>query len=125
MRLNNPVSGKPTNFSNEAASRKLRKIKPNTSDSNFNATASTALAVGNIVEHNRFGRGKVLSLEGKGPNKKAEIQFGTVGKKKLLLQFAKLFILNRWRNTSFNCRCKFKQKNIPQINETTQGSIFN
>jgi surfactin synthase thioesterase subunit len=39
--------------------------------------------------------------------------------------FAKLFIFNRWRNTSFNCRCKFKQKNIPKINETTQGSIFN
>ncbi|CAI8296170.1 MAG: ATP-dependent DNA helicase PcrA [Flavobacterium sp. SCGC AAA160-P02] len=48
---------------------------------------------GNIVEHNRFGRGEVLNLEGKGANKKAEIQFGTVGKKKLLLQFAKLKVI--------------------------------
>lgn len=51
------------------------------------------IIVGNIVEHNRFGRGEVLSLEGKGPNKKAEIQFGTAGKKKLLLQFAKLKVI--------------------------------
>jgi DNA helicase-2/ATP-dependent DNA helicase PcrA len=35
----------------------------------------------------------VIGLEGNGANKKAEIQFGTVGKKKLLLQFAKLKII--------------------------------
>ncbi|MGB1042246.1 MAG: ATP-dependent helicase [Tenacibaculum sp.] len=51
------------------------------------------IVVGNIVEHNRFGTGEVLALEGKGPNKKAEIKFGTVGKKKLLLQFAKLKVI--------------------------------
>ena len=49
--------------------------------------------VGNIVEHNRFGSGEVIALEGSGPNKKAEIKFGTVGKKKLLLQFAKLKVI--------------------------------
>ncbi len=51
------------------------------------------IAVGNIVEHNRFGKGEVIALEGNGANKKAEIQFGTIGKKKLLLQFAKLKII--------------------------------
>tara|TARA_B110000008_G_scaffold148333_1_gene149878 strand:- start:30583 stop:32934 length:2352 start_codon:yes stop_codon:yes gene_type:complete len=51
------------------------------------------IIVGNIIEHNRFGRGEVLNLEGTGANKKAEIQFGTVGKKKLLLQFAKLKVI--------------------------------
>ncbi|APG66389.1 ATP-dependent DNA helicase [Tenacibaculum todarodis] len=51
------------------------------------------ITVGNIVEHNRFGRGEVLALEGKGPNKKAEIMFGTAGRKKLLLQFAKLKVI--------------------------------
>ncbi|APZ47213.1 ATP-dependent DNA helicase [Polaribacter reichenbachii] len=53
----------------------------------------TTVAVGNIVEHNRFGAGEVIALEGKGPNKKAEIKFSTVGKKKLLLQFAKLKVI--------------------------------
>ncbi len=51
------------------------------------------ITVGSVVEHNRFGKGKVVALEGKGPNKKAEIEFSTVGKKKLLLQFAKLKII--------------------------------
>ena len=51
------------------------------------------IVVGNIVEHNRFGRGEVIAIEGNGPNKKAEIKFGTVGKKKLLLQFAKLKVI--------------------------------
>ncbi len=51
------------------------------------------IVVGNIIEHNRFGRGEVLNIEGTGANKKAEIQFGTVGKKKLLLQFAKLKVI--------------------------------
>ncbi|WP_334058195.1 ATP-dependent helicase [Polaribacter sp. P097] len=51
------------------------------------------VAVGNIVEHNRFGAGEVIALEGKGPNQKAEIKFSTVGKKKLLLQFAKLKVI--------------------------------
>ncbi|PQJ78413.1 ATP-dependent helicase [Polaribacter porphyrae] len=52
-----------------------------------------SIVVGNIVEHNRFGAGEVIALEGKGPNKKAEIKFSTVGKKKLLLQFAKLKVI--------------------------------
>ena len=49
--------------------------------------------MGNIVEHTKFGKGEVISLDGKGANKKAEIKFATVGVKKLLLQFAKLRII--------------------------------
>ena len=41
----------------------------------------------------KFGKGEVLSLEGSGPNQKAEIKFGSAGVKKLLLQFAKLRII--------------------------------
>tara|TARA_R110002126_G_scaffold87465_4_gene210492 strand:- start:4888 stop:7209 length:2322 start_codon:yes stop_codon:yes gene_type:complete len=70
--------------------KNLKKVsqatsKPNLFDEN--------IVVGNIVEHNRFGAGEVIALEGKGPNKKAEIKFSTVGKKKLLLQFAKLKVI--------------------------------
>ncbi len=61
------------------------QVKPNLFDGE--------ISVGNIVEHNRFGRGEVINIEGKGPDKKAEIQFGTMGKKKLLLQFAKLKVI--------------------------------
>ena len=51
------------------------------------------ISVGNIVEHTKFGKGEVISLEGLGANKKAEIRFGSIGVKKLLLQFAKLTII--------------------------------
>jgi len=53
----------------------------------------SSITVGNIVEHIKFGKGEVLSLEGSGPNQKAEIKFGSAGVKKLLLQFAKLRII--------------------------------
>ena len=52
------------------------------------------LTVGNIVEHQKFGKGEVMHLEGTGSNKKAEIKFEAAGNKKLLLQFAKLKILS-------------------------------
>jgi len=46
-----------------------------------------------IVEHIRFGRGLVKSLEGKGQDQKAEINFENGGLKKLLLRFAKLKVV--------------------------------
>jgi len=70
---------------------KLKKISDSLSENTNLFDAN--ITVGTIVEHNRFGTGEVLSLEGNGPNKKAEIKFGTVGKKKLLLQFAKLKVI--------------------------------
>ena len=44
------------------------------------------------VEHERFGRGKVVNIEGVGPNKKATVLFPGIGQKQLLLKFAKLRI---------------------------------
>ena len=70
--------------------KNLKKISTSTPKANL---FNDKIVPGNIVEHNRFGHGKVLSLEGTGANMKAEIQFGTVGKKKLLLQFAKLKVI--------------------------------
>ena len=51
------------------------------------------LVAGNIVMHERFGKGEVLNLEGVGADKKAEIKFEVGGIKKLLLRFAKLDII--------------------------------
>jgi DNA helicase-2/ATP-dependent DNA helicase PcrA len=45
---------------------------------------------GMSVEHSTFGKGKVMSVEGSGPNKKATVHFESVGQKQLLLRFAKL-----------------------------------
>ncbi len=45
------------------------------------------------VFHERFGRGKVVSIDGTGQNRKATVSFNKVGDKHLLLRFAKLKIL--------------------------------
>ena len=47
---------------------------------------------GMMVEHQRFGEGKVLKVEGVMPNIKATIFFQHFGQKQLLLKFAKLKI---------------------------------
>jgi len=46
------------------------------------------------VYHGKFGFGKVISVEGSGPDAKAQVAFDTVGTKTLLLKFAKLIIPN-------------------------------
>jgi len=52
-----------------------------------------ALQVGMMVSHERFGHGKVISIEGQFPNSKASVDFGAAGQKQLLLKFAKLEII--------------------------------
>ena len=47
-----------------------------------------------MVEHVRFGRGKIATIEGVGADTKAEINFENGGLKKLLLRFAKLKVLD-------------------------------
>lgn len=44
------------------------------------------------VEHARFGNGLVISVEGRGADRLAEINFEGIGRKKILLRFAKLKI---------------------------------
>ena len=56
--------------------------------------AGANLCVGDIVEHERFGLGKVLSLDGGGNGAKAVVDFQGVGQKTLLLSFAKLKKVN-------------------------------
>ena len=48
------------------------------------------LKVGNEVLHDRFGKGKVIELNGDYPNTKATVFFASAGQKQLLLKFAKL-----------------------------------
>jgi len=47
------------------------------------------LKPGDIIEHQRFGIGKVIQVEGYGENAKATIEFTNLGIKQLLLKFAK------------------------------------
>ncbi len=58
----------------------------------FQGDQPEKIAVGMLVEHERFGRGKVLNVEGKMPDLKAKVFFPNAGEKNLLLKFAKLKI---------------------------------
>lgn len=52
-----------------------------------------ALKEGNIIEHQRFGRGTVAKIEGAGENLKATVDFDSTGRKQLLLKFARYTIV--------------------------------
>ncbi len=85
-----PMVGKP----NENQLRKLRKLKPEIASPVGNTNViDPNLAEGALVNHTRFGRGKVIKIEGVGNDKKAEILFDKGDIKKLLLRFAKLEVL--------------------------------
>ncbi|MDT0558817.1 3'-5' exonuclease [Ichthyenterobacterium sp. W332] len=70
--------------------KNLKKISSSSAATNL---FDSKLTVGNFVNHQRFGKGEVLSIEGKGADIKAEINFENGGKKKLLLRFAKLEVI--------------------------------
>lgn len=76
--------------------KKLVKM-PATSNTNdtapFEGDDTSALQPGMKVEHQRFGKGTVKSLEGRAPQIKAIVTFEVGGDKQLLLQYAKLKIL--------------------------------
>ena len=57
------------------------------------ASAQAPLAEGNIIEHQRFGVGTVIKVEGTGENTKATVDFRNVGTKQLLLKFARYTII--------------------------------
>ncbi|NVN94027.1 MAG: UvrD-helicase domain-containing protein [Bacteroidetes bacterium] len=77
---------------------KLKKIIPqqNTSTSTNSTLVEDfdSFQTGMEVEHDRFGRGKILQVEGSGANKKATVHFEHIGSKQLLLKFAKLKKIN-------------------------------
>ena len=58
------------------------------------SSAAGSLSEGCRIEHQRFGIGKVLKIEGTGENTKATVEFQNAGTKQLLLKFAKFTILS-------------------------------
>jgi DNA helicase-2/ATP-dependent DNA helicase PcrA len=98
LRLAKPTAGTPPEYitKNEPVSsiniRRLKPLNSGVSTSKNNVTDAN-LAVGNIVMHERFGKGEIVGLEGIGADKKAEIRFDVGGLKKLLLRFAKLNVI--------------------------------
>ncbi|WP_405415362.1 ATP-dependent helicase [Maribacter sp. Asnod1-A12] len=85
-----PIVGQP----NTGQLKKLRKLKPQLSEPVGNTNKiDPNLTEGSLINHTRFGRGKVVKIEGAGNDRKAEIMFDKGDIKKLLLRFAKLEVL--------------------------------
>ncbi len=69
---------------------RLSAPKPPIIDANFVPDPMSGFRVGDQIEHNRFGAGKVLEISGQVPDLKARIDFEKYGEKLLLLKFAKI-----------------------------------
>ena len=77
--------------------RNLKRVAPsaNTASTSPSAGASAnRVQQGQLIEHERFGLGEVLKVEGEGDNAKATIRFKNVGDKQLLLRFARFKVLS-------------------------------
>lgn len=96
-----PLKASATHVSRYSASssdyastlKPIRKAQSKSSNAAQKA-AINALSVGSNIEHERFGKGTIVSIEGSGENAKAEVDFQAVGRKKLLLKFALFKILD-------------------------------
>lgn len=79
--------------------RNLKRVTPSSSSSagasKSSPLSASALAVqpGQLIEHERFGLGEVMKVEGDGDNAKATIHFKNAGDKQLLLRFARFKII--------------------------------
>lgn len=64
------------------------------STASFAGSSSCGLQEGMKIEHQRFGRGTVLKIEGTGENTKATVEFVHSGTKQLLLKYAKFTVVD-------------------------------
>jgi DNA helicase-2/ATP-dependent DNA helicase PcrA len=94
--LNLRSSTKPTTTSTattQALPTQFKKLINVTTNTPFVGDDTNQIVTGMEVEHEKFGRGKVIAMEGKFPDTKCTIFFSGVGNKQLLLKFAKLKIV--------------------------------
>lgn len=69
-----------------------RTVAPSGAPQSAPAAPDCALSVGTVIEHQRFGVGRVVQIDGTGENTKATVDFENTGRKQLLLKFARYTI---------------------------------
>ena len=77
--------------------RNLKRVAPSANTASTSPSAggsANRVQQGQLIEHERFGLGEVLKVEGEGDNAKATIRFKNVGDKQLLLRFARFKVLS-------------------------------
>ena len=73
--------------------RNLKRVTPSASSAAPSSASAMAVQPGQLIEHERFGLGEVMKVEGDGDNAKATIRFKNAGDKQLLLRFARFKII--------------------------------
>ena len=69
------------------------KVKEHVPSADFEASDTSTLKEGQKVEHQKFGFGEVVKLEGAAHNPIATVKFEHNGEKKIMLNYAKLRII--------------------------------
>ena len=89
-------SSHPASRSTGSAASSLPSAASSVSSSAASSAGSSScgLQEGMKIEHQRFGRGTVLKIEGTGENTKATVEFVHSGTKQLLLKFAKFTVVD-------------------------------
>lgn len=75
--------------------RRLKRLESLSGSASNNSSTGSVMGVevGQQIEHERFGLGEVISVEGSGENAKATISFVNSGEKNLLLRFARFKVV--------------------------------
>jgi len=76
--------------------RNLKRVAPSANTASTLPSAggsANRVQQGQLIEHERFGLGEVLKVEGEGDNAKATIRFKNAGDKQLLLRFARFKVI--------------------------------
>ena len=87
------LTRRPEGFKSVRAVNAVHRIMGDNAGSS-SVASSGSLSEGCRIEHQRFGIGTVLKIEGTGENTKATVEFQNAGTKQLLLKFAKFTILS-------------------------------
>lgn len=93
------IPQEPVRFVKPVPPRNLKRIVHSVPNTAINRNMDSGKAdthgveVGRLIEHERFGRGEVVRLEGSGDNCKATVRFDNAGEKQLLLKFARFKII--------------------------------
>ena len=74
--------------------RPAQVVKPRSENYDFQPSPVMQLAIGQRVEHNRFGFGYIREISGDAAGKKAKIAFDDYGEKILMLNYAKIRIVD-------------------------------
>ncbi len=80
-----PASAEKKQVPPRALSRTISGLRPN--------DTTNSLREGTVIEHQRFGVGRIVKMEGSGENAKATVDFQNVGVKQLLLKFSRFTVI--------------------------------